>query len=415
MNNKETKKMSPTSVLLGGDLNCYNVARAFHEEYGVTSYAFGRYVSAPTKYSRLVKFQAVENLDTDEIMFQVLSDFSEKHKGEQLILFACNDEYSDVFARIKSKLPEFVFPYPEENLRPLLSRKAEFYEICNKYDVPHPKTFIAEKKVSADDMSEGSLGFEYPIVIKPSSSIAYWQHPFDGMDKVFFAKDARNATAIVNKIFDSGYDDKIIIQETIAGTDANMRVLTMFSDSNAKVRAICLGNTMIEEHVPSAIGNHAAIITEKLDDFPQIANIVTMLEDLHYTGFSNFDIKLREGTTNDFNVFEINLRQGRSNYYATASGMNVAKLATEVYNSDGSDIQLFEEPHFWHHVPKTIAYKYCENPELVSTAKKLEEAGRITCSLDYAPDLRFNPKRRAIVWAQMHRQHKKFRQWYPKR
>ena len=29
-------------VLLGADLNCYNIARAFHMEYGVKSYAFGR-------------------------------------------------------------------------------------------------------------------------------------------------------------------------------------------------------------------------------------------------------------------------------------------------------------------------------------------------------------------------------------
>lgn len=414
MKTKDTKKMHPTPVLLGGDLNCYNVARAFHEQYGVTSYAFGRYVSAPTKFSRLVNFQAVENLDTDEVMLDVLATFKDKHKDERLILFACNDEYSDVFARIKNKLPEFVFPYPEENLRPMLSRKAEFYEICDKYGVPHPKTFIAKNKVSTAEMGAEKLGFEYPIVIKPSSSIAYWQHPFEGMDKVFFTQNPNQAAEIVNKIFDSGYDDKVVIQETIAGTDANMRVLTMFSDANAKVRAMCLGNTMIEEHVPSAIGNHAAIVTEKVSNFPQIANIVAMLEDLHYTGFSNFDVKLREGTTDDFNVFEINLRQGRSNYYATASEMNVAKLATEVFNSDESDVEVFEEPHFWHHVPKSIAYDYCEDAALVKTAKKLEKEGKITCSLEYPPDLKHNIKRRAIVWAQMHRQHKKFRQWYPK-
>ena len=414
MKTKDTEKMRPTPVLLGGDLKCYNVARAFHEQYGVTSYAFGRYVSAPTKFSRLINFHAVENLDTDEVMLDVLTAFKDKHKDEHLILFACNDEYSDVFARIKNKLPEFVFPYPEENLRPMLSRKAEFYEICGKYGVPHPKTFIAKNKVSTAEMEADKLDFEYPIVIKPSSSIAYWQHPFEGMDKVFFAQNPNQAAEIVNKIFDSGYDDKVIVQETIAGTDANMRVLTMFSDANAKVRAMCLGNTMIEEHVPSAIGNHAAIVTENVSDFPQIANIVAMLEDLHYTGFSNFDIKLREGTTDDFNVFEINLRQGRSNYYATASGMNVAKLATEVFNSDESDVEVFEEPHFWHHVPKSIAYDYCEDPALVKTAKKLEKEGKITCSLEYPPDLKHNIKRRAIVWAQMHRQHKKFRQWYPK-
>lgn len=415
MKTKKQEKTKPTPVLLGGDLNCYNVARAFHEAYGVTSYAFGRYVSAPTKYSKLIKFQAIENLDTDDVMLQVLADFRDKHKNEKLILFACNDEYSDVFSRIKTKLPEYVFPYPDESLRPILSRKAEFYEVCDKYGVPHPKTFIANSTLQPEDLTEDKLGFEYPIVIKPSSSITYWQHPFQGMDKVFYAKNANVAHGILSRIFKSGYDDKVVIQETIQGTDANMRVLTIFSDENAKVRAMCLGNTMIEEHVPSAIGNHAAIVTERLDDFPQITNIVTMLEDLRYTGFSNFDIKLREGTLSDFNVFEINLRQGRSNYYATASGMNIAKLATEVYKSEGGDIQFYEEPHFWHHVPKSIAYKYCENAYLTQTAKKLEKEGKISCSLDYAPDLKHNPKRRALVMAQMFRQHNKFKNWYPKK
>ena len=31
-------------VFLGADLNCYNFARAFHEAYGVESYAYGRQV-----------------------------------------------------------------------------------------------------------------------------------------------------------------------------------------------------------------------------------------------------------------------------------------------------------------------------------------------------------------------------------
>ena len=38
-----------TPVLLGADLNCYNLARAFHEAYGVKSYAFGRYEISATK------------------------------------------------------------------------------------------------------------------------------------------------------------------------------------------------------------------------------------------------------------------------------------------------------------------------------------------------------------------------------
>ena len=180
-------------------------------------------------------------------------------------------------------------------------------------------------------------------------------------------------------------------------------------------RAVCLGNTMVEEHVPSAIGNHAAIVTESCSNFPQLKNVIAMLEDIGYVGFSNFDMKLREGSRDDFNVFEINLRQGRSNYYMTGSGLNVAKLAVETFNDVESSQCIFcEHEHFWHHVPKSIAYKYCESEELCSKARELDRVGEISCSLLYKPDLKGNPRHRAMVWAQMFRQFKKFKDWYPK-
>ena len=408
----DVSKLTP--VLLGADLNCYNVVRAFHEEYGIKSYAFGRYASAPTKYSSLIHFTPVEHLDTDDVMLDILTKFRDEHAEDNLILFACNDEYSDVFARIKDKLPEYTFPYPKLELRGDLSRKAEFSDICDKYGVPHPATVVFNKPAPSSDLSEEALGFSYPVVIKPSSSIKYWQHPFEGMDKVFFSKNPEESEKIIEKIFASGYDDKIVVQETIAGGDSQMRVLTCFSDANAKVRAVCLGNTMVEEHVPSAIGNHAAIVTEPVSNFPQMQNIINMLEDIGYVGFSNFDMKLREGTDDDFSVFEINLRQGRSNYYMTGSGLNVAKLAVEKFNDTDHDDCIFcENEHFWHHVPKAIAFSYCESPKLLEKAKELDRSGNVSCSLLYKPDLGLNFKRRFMVWAQMFRQYKKFRDWYP--
>ena len=67
-------------VLLGADLNAYNIAKAFHERYGVVSYAFGRYAVGATKYSRIVRFTAVENLDTEEVAMETLLNF-EEHGG----------------------------------------------------------------------------------------------------------------------------------------------------------------------------------------------------------------------------------------------------------------------------------------------------------------------------------------------
>jgi len=70
-----------TPVLLGADLNCYNVARAFHEEYGCISYAFGRYPIGATMNSKIVRFTAIPDFDTDERMVEVLNRFADCMKN----------------------------------------------------------------------------------------------------------------------------------------------------------------------------------------------------------------------------------------------------------------------------------------------------------------------------------------------
>ena len=54
----------------------------------------------------------------------------------------------------------------------------------------------------------------------------------------------------------------MVLQKMVPGGDDHMRVLTAFSDENGKVRAMCLGHTMVEEHTPHGLGNHAAIVSE---------------------------------------------------------------------------------------------------------------------------------------------------------
>ncbi len=53
-------------------------------------------------------------------------------------------------------------------------------------------------------------------------------------------------------IYASGYPDRMVLQKMVPGGDDHMRVLTAFSDENGKVRAMCLGHTMVEEHTPTA-------------------------------------------------------------------------------------------------------------------------------------------------------------------
>ena len=41
-------------VLVGGDINCYSVARAYHEAYGVKSIAFGKIRIGATNHSKII-------------------------------------------------------------------------------------------------------------------------------------------------------------------------------------------------------------------------------------------------------------------------------------------------------------------------------------------------------------------------
>lgn len=400
-------------VLLGADLNCYNVARAFHMQYGVKSYAFGRYAISATKYSKIVNFKCVPEIDSDEVMLDTLHRFADAHIGDRMILFGCTDDYAAMIIRNRESLSDFVIPYPPAEMLTTVAKKAEFYAACDKFGIPHPKTVVLTEKASLDALSPEALGFDYPIIVKPSSSVDYWKHPFDGMKKVYKADTLDEAKKIIDEIYSSGYPEKMILQEFIGGGDSQMRVFTCFSDEKGKVRAMCLGHTMLEEHTPKGLGNHAAIVTEPVSTLPIADKIKDMLEALGYTGFSNFDIKLREGTKDDFRVFEINLRQGRSNFYLTSAGINVAYLANEVFESEGSDCNRVEKKVFWHHIPRSTAYKYTEDKALVEEAKKLDKAGLSYSSVWYTPDMRFNPLRIICVIEQLRRQKIKFKKYYP--
>lgn len=404
-----------TPVLLGADLNCYNVARAFHMQYGVKSYAFGRYAVSATKYSKIINFKSIPDIDNDAVMLDTLHRFADAHIGDKLVLFGCTDDYVAMIIRNREELSDYIIPYPSEEILNTVSRKAEFYETCDKFGIPYPATVVLKEKTSAAELTEDKLGFSYPIIVKPSSSVDYWKHPFDGMNKVYVAHSAEEAEKIIGEIYSSGYPEKMILQEFIGGGDSQMRVFTSFSDEHGKVRAMCLGHTMLEEHTPKGLGNHAAIVTEPVSSMPVLEKIKDMLESMGYTGFANFDIKLRAGTDDDFRVFEINLRQGRSNFYLTSAGLNVAKLATEVFESEGDNCERVEQAVFWHHIPKKVAYTYTEDAELVKTAKKLAKEGLEYSSVWYKPDLMFNPLRFICVAEQLRRQNKKFKIYYPKK
>ena len=85
--------------------------------------------------------------------------------------------------RRKAELTEYIAPGPAADLYGSIQKKAEFYEVCEKFGIPYPDSKILTAPVDAAELTEDKLGFAYPIIVKPSSSVDYWKHPFDTMKK----------------------------------------------------------------------------------------------------------------------------------------------------------------------------------------------------------------------------------------
>ena len=400
----ESAKITP--VLLGADLNSYSVARAFSEYCGAVSYAFGKYPLGTTNHSDIGKFTVEKGLSDDAVTVSLLLSFAKEHAGDELYLFGCTDEYAEMIIRNRDVLSGYYFcPCVCLETAEKLETKEFFYSMCEQYKIPYPKTYIVRPNDSISDLSESTIGFNYPIIIKPSHSSSYWKHPFDGMKKVYSAKDKREASAILSKIFGAGYTESVLLQDMIPGSDSQMYVLTCYSGIDGKVKRACLGHVLLEEHTPKGLGNHTAVITENRPEITDV--LINFLNEIGYIGFSNFDIKL-DSRDGEFKVFEINLRQGRSNYYVTTAGQNIAE--TVIYDRHGKlsiTPEICEDEVFWYTVPKPIIYKYV-GKETAQKLKSLVKEGKSRSTLWYGRDLK-NPKRLFYVAVHNVRYYSKYR------
>ena len=377
-------------LLFGGDINVYSVARAFHEAYGVKSVCFGKFASGPAYGSTILDYRVCPQNEDAATFRKNVADVAAEFAGKTVLVIGCGDSYVKLAAENKDTFPpNCVAATVSGALINTLINKQTFYELCDRYGIDHPGTFIYRREMGHDF----TLDFQPPYICKPANGVAYWEHPFPGNEKVFTCPDRKSLEEVLDKVYAAGYPDTMIIQDFIPGDDSYMRVLTNFSDHNGQVKLMCLGHVLLEEHSPHGIGNHAVIITEY--DEALSLKIKQLLEELHYTGFSNFDIKY-DSRDGKYKLFEINCRQGRSNYYVTGAGYNIAKLLVEDRIEHRELPFVITKNHaLWRMVPKKVAFKFIPkayHPQM----KALIRAGASTHSLEYHRD--YTPARIWRVW-----------------
>ena len=392
-------------VILGADITAYSLVRTFYEAYGVKSLVVNMSDTPVIGYSELSEHVLVPNFHDLDVFRTALVEVGQKYgkaAGKKLIILGCGDWYVRMLVENRELLePYFEIPYIDLELLDQLVLKDQFYAILDRLDIPYPRTVVYD----CVTRELPDFDFTYPIVAKPASSALYHYAEFPGKKKVFILDSREELMTMLDNLATSSYDYKFLIQEFIPGDDTNMRVLTCYSDRDAKVRFGSVGHTLLEEHVPSAIGNPCAIISTSEDQLVHQAQ--RFLEDVGYIGFSNFDIKYdpRDGS---FRFFEINVRLGRSNYYVTGAGHNVAEwMVRDLIRHEPMDgLLISRTEHLFTFVPKYVIKTFVRDRALRDRALALFAAGRWSDPQLYRPDLSL--KRRAYLAAYGLNQIKKF-------
>ncbi len=377
-------------LLFGGDINVYSVARAFHEAYGVKSVAFGKYVSFPCAYSSIIDYRPCLDNEDEAVFLQNVNNVAAECPDKTVLLVGCGDSYVKLAAHLKDRFPPNVkCNYISGALMDKLTDKEQFYALCDRYGIDHPATFVYDGSMGHDF----ALPWKPPYVAKPADGVAYWAAGHSELKKVYICQTWEELLSALDEVYAAGYPGKMILQEFIPGDDTYMRVLTNYSDQRGRVKLMCLGHVLLEEHSPHGIGNHAVIITEH--DRGLCDKIRGMLEDLGYVGFSNFDIKFdrRDGK---YKAFEINTRQGRSNYYVTGSGHNIAKyLVGDLLEGRDLPLTIAGNRSIWRMIPRRLAFRYIPK-RYHGEMKALFKAGADRHSMEYRPD--YTLKRVWRIW-----------------
>ena len=242
-------------VLLGGDINAYSVARAFYEEYQVKSLVFGKYQTGPAYRSQIIDYTPNVDIDTMPVMLKTVNGIAQAHADKTIVLVGCGDNYVALVAQAKDAhelADNIVAPYAPYSMLEQCQKKEIFYELCEKHGVPYPHTFTFTMAM-LNDQGEApaevldQIDFPYPMILKPSDGIMWWQHEFEGQKKAYEIADRAELEQVIRDSYASGYTDDLILQDRVPGNDEYMRVLTSYSDRNGKVRMMCLGHVLLED------------------------------------------------------------------------------------------------------------------------------------------------------------------------
>lgn len=396
-------------IIVGTDMNAYNMAISFHEEYGIHPVLVGKEEMSFTSLSSIP--QAIEyekDLWNKEVFVSILKRVAQKYAApnQQLLLIGTNDFYVRLIIEHQDELREdYVFNYMSEDLMNNLLVKKNFYRLCDEHGLDTPETYF----YSCREQGIFDKDVRFPMIVKPSNGVEYYKNKFPGQQKVYRVESLQELQQVLDQVNASGYQEDMIIQDFIPGDDTFMWDSVFYVNSKGKAELGTLAQVVLQEHTVTAIGNYTALITRYDEEL--LKKLQYFLEAVGYQGFANFDLKY-DARDGKYKVFEVNIRQGRSSYYTTACGHNMAKyIVDDVIYGKEKELTYLNTEYLFTVVPKIVLNKFVDNQQVNQECRRLIREGKCGNPMFYKGDSNF--KRKFYLVARQFNYYRKYKnnQW----
>lgn len=330
-------------IVLGADILVYSYVRSFCEAYDlehkpiVLTTQDVKIVSS----SSLCDYRIIEGVDKDEVLVEQLCQIGRDLNSHGLrgIVLGSGDWYARTLSQYKQTLEEWLYvPYNDFDLLDMLTQKDAFHRLCDKAGLRHPRTLELDCAATSPEWNREMSGIAFPCIAKPSNSAAWHFAEFEGKQKIHEPQNRQELEDLYVTLREhTSYDRKLLVQDMIPGGDDSILSLTAYIDAQGTAATCVLGQVVLQDHSPQALGNPVCIVNAF--ESPQLAErrdamhtlverAVQMIREQGYRGYANFDIKYdqRDGS---FNLFEVNTRPGRNTYYVSLSGMPFVRPIVE--------------------------------------------------------------------------------------
>lgn len=340
-------------VVLGTNLNTYNIARSLHEAYGVRTLALGRAALRETASSAIVDVRTFPDLDEPDRVVEVLLEVAAEFPGRRRLLIANIEHYTNIVQARRAELAEhFLIPLPDPEVAAKLMTKAAFARTCEELGIPHPRTVVVPADEAAREGFGEDLPFDFPVICKPSDTDTYPRLRFAGKQKVYEVADPAELRTVAARVHAAGYDGELIVQELLAGDESVMQVVNTYSDRHGRLRVCSAAQIVLGEYDPQYLGNYNAVVT--IEDPALTSSIRHLLESIGYRGAANVDVMV-DRRTGEAKLLEVNLRQGAASYYTTAAGANIARCYVEDLVHERELPEIAADPEvLWVNVPYPV-------------------------------------------------------------